>query len=343
MLTGCMLGTGIRLYRELEWYQGQTGFYYTKNTLTREQLDAFWENALDSSRGKVEDVVLFKRTKGKKIEKPDLNRSVKAELVEAAGNMHLIVPGRLMSGSFVTDSDRKGCVISKKTADTLFGSYEVTGETIFLDGQPYMIRGIVDLNSQLCMIQGTEKTAYPFMRTAAPGLPVSAVQQMFTGILPRETGWMAEGDLYLGIAGLFLWMPAWVVLSAGIFLCRRGIRRLEMVWTEWKYKDIALQALKTVLPVAAFAGICGLLLVSLHFTDDYIPTSWSDFSFWTQLVQDKWGDFLRLVKNPLQIADAAMLGHLAGVACSFTVSSFLLAWIFQTVLKKGGYKDESLV
>lgn len=332
-----MLGTGIRLYHELEGYQGQNGFYYTGDTFTREQLDTFWKNALESSKEKIEDVVLFKRTKGKKIENPDLNRHVKGELVEAAGNMHLIVPGRLMSGSFVTDSDVKGCVISKKTAETLFGAWEVTGETLYLESKPYIIRGIVNMDSQLCMIQGDEKTSYSFIRTASPGLPVSALKQMLAGLLPGESTWISEADLYLGIGRIFLWIPAWVVWAAGILLCRKGIRMLDTVWDGWKYKSIALQALKTVLPVAAFAGICGLLLASLRFSDDYIPTAWSDFSFWTGLLQDKWGNFLKLVKSPLQFADAAMLGDLAGVICFSTVSGFLLLWIFQTAWKKGGY------
>ena len=79
--------------------------------------------------------------------------------MEAAGDMRLILPGKLMMGSFVSDSDELGCVISKKTAEDLFSSYEVLNQILYLEGESYYIRGVLDLKEELCVVQGARGTA----------------------------------------------------------------------------------------------------------------------------------------------------------------------------------------
>ncbi len=294
---GCMIGAEAGLYARLAALEGQSGFYYLENTLTREQIADFWERASDDAKREILDIALFRESRGKVLKNEDLNRESKVKLIETAGNMNLVTPDRLMAGTYVTDSDPKGCVLSRKTADSLFGSFEVTGEQVVLGNSLYIVRGIVDLDGQICMIQGKPGKTYACLRALAPGIPLSVVRQRLAGILMEEKGWISECDLYLGIGRILLSLPLWVVL----FLFLGRIRRMIP------------ETFRFLIPIAGFGGICVLLLMSLHFSDDYIPSAWSDFPFWTQLFDEKKEAFLSLLNHPLYYADSRMLGSLAGI------------------------------
>ncbi|GFI44199.1 hypothetical protein IMSAGC018_01879 [Lachnospiraceae bacterium] len=294
-------------YVRLANTEGQSGFYYPEKILTREQIIGFWEHASDDAKREIRDMALFQESKGKLLKNEELNREAKVKMVETAGNMNLVTPDRLMAGAYVTDSDTKGCVVSRKTADTLFGSWEAVGERVTLGRNTYIVRGIVEMEGQLCMIQGEKGRTYSCIRIEAPGVPLSVVRQRLAGILIEEKGWISEGDLYLGIGRLFLYLPLWFLLF--LLLSRVGKMLPEMF--------------RFAIPIMGFAGICSLLLLSLHFSDDYVPSAWSDFPFWIQLFDEKKQAFFSLLHHPLYDADFRMLGSLAGLLAA----AFFVCWI----------------
>ncbi len=316
---GCSIGADAGFYVRLAEIEGQSGFYYTEHALAREQTKKFWENASDDARREIRDITLFRESGGKRLENRDLNRESKVKLVETAGNMNLVTPGRLIAGVYVTDSDAKGCVISKKTADSLFGSLEVTGEQVAMGKNTYYVRGIVDTEGELCMIQGEKGRTYSCIRIEAPGIPLSVVRRRLAGILMEGKGWISEGDLYLGIGRILLYLPLWAVL----FILLSRIR------------EMLPEILRFMTPVAGFAGVCALLLISLRFSDDYVPNSWSDFPFFTQLVEEKKQAFLALINHPLYYADAQMLGCLAGIlAATSAICGILIKYGSVVVFNK---------
>ena len=138
---GIGIGAALGFYVRLAGIEGQSGFYYSEKLLAREKIDGFWEQASDDAKREIRDLALFQESKGKVLKNEDLNRETKVKLVETAGSMNLVMPGRLCAGTFVTDSDSKGCVVSKKTADTLFGSVEALGEQLTLGKDTYIVRG----------------------------------------------------------------------------------------------------------------------------------------------------------------------------------------------------------
>lgn len=310
---GCAIGALAGFYARLNSIRGQSGFYYPENILTREQITDFWENASDDAKREIKDITLFRESTGKLLKSQDLGRESKVKLVETAGNMNLVTPDRLAAGAYVTDSDLKGCVLSKKTADSLFGDCEATGEQVVMGKNTYIVRGIVDTKGQLCMIQGEKGRTYPCIRIEAPGIPLSVVRQRMAGILAEEKGWLAECDLYLGIGRLLLYLPLWVLLFLGVI----------------RFGKMLPEMLKFMAPVMVFSGGCALLILSLHFSDDYVPTAWSDFEFFTQLFEEKKQAFFSLLRHPLYYADSWMLGSLAGIL----VTTVVLIWIMMRYRK----------
>ncbi len=155
----------------------------------------------------------------------------------------------------------------------------MTGEQVTMGGNTYIVRGIVDTKGQLCMLQGKKGRTYPCIRIEAAGIPLSVVRQRLTGILPEGKGWSSECDLYLGIGRLLLYLPLWVML---LYL----LKCIGKVLPEM---------LMFLVPVTGFAGVCALLLLSVGFSDDYVPTAWSDFQFFVQLFDEKQQAFLALL------------------------------------------------
>lgn len=322
---GCVIGAEAGFYVKLTTLEGLSGFYYPENILTREQIEGFWEDASEDAKREIQDITLFRETAGRTLKNVDLGRERKVKLVETAGSMNLVTPDGLVAGAYVTDSDSKGCVLSKKTADSLFGDCEATGEQVVMGRSTYIVRGIVDTEGQLCMIQGEKGRAYPCIRIEAAGVPLSVVRQRLVGILPEGKGWCSECDLYLGIGRILVYLPLWVLF---ILLLRR-IRKMlpEML------RPLAL--------VIGFAGVCSLLLLSLHFSDDYVPTAWSDFQFFTQLFNEKKQAFLDLLYHPLYSADSQMLGSLVGIlSATVVICGMLLKIRFEVVFNEISCENE---
>ena len=73
------------------------------------------------------------------------------------------------------------------------------------------------------------------------------------------------------------------------------------------------KATRAVLIVTIAFGVYGILLTSLNFSEDYIPTSWSDFEFFTELFQQKTDMILQILRNPWHLADMYMMGNLMSV------------------------------
>lgn len=94
------------------------------------------------------------------------------------------------------------------------------------------------------------------------------------------------------------------------------------------------ETFRFMIPITGFGGICALLLLSLHFSDDYIPSAWSDFPFWTQLFTEKKEAFLSLLNHPLYYADSRMLGSLAGILVT-TVGVCGILMTFYMIVFKG--------
>ena len=169
------------------------------------------------------------------------------------------------------------------------------------------------------MVQGEKGRTYSCIRIDAPGIPLSVVRQRLAGILMEEKGWVSECDLYLGLGRILLYLPLWILLF--LALNRMGKVLPEIFWF--------------VTPIVGFAGICALLLLSLHFSDDYVPSSWSDFSFWTALFDEKKQAFFSLLNHPLYDADSRMLGSLAGIlAATLLVCLIILKYGTLVVFKK---------
>lgn len=68
------------------------------------------------------------------------------------GNMQLVYPEKLLSGSYGTAGKEECCVISEGLADALFGSADVAGELVRADGKVLRIAGVIEKEEPVLMM-----------------------------------------------------------------------------------------------------------------------------------------------------------------------------------------------
>lgn len=318
-------------YHNLSELAGQVGFYYTDEPMTRGQLETFWGNASEKEKKEIQDIVLYRIEEKYMLSNCDLNRTTEAELVELAGNMQLAAGDCLLQGNFVAASDRKGCVLSKETAYQLFGTVKPIGETIWIlqaeeeriHKVPYEVRGVLNREDSLCMIQ-SNRDSYPYIRVKAKGVPLSLVKQRLAGLLPGETSWYSESDFYIGIGCFIVSLPLWVLLYQFIRWGRQYTGTMKTsVWREvWKC------GLVIVGIVLAF----GIVKMSIRFSEDYIPTAWSDFEFWGELFRQKIEMIRILIKKEWHWADGDMFRNLGWCMCCSVMGIFTFIFFKKNIV-----------
>ena len=72
--------------------------------------------------------------------------SIETTSYEIGGQYFVFHPLKLVSGSYISESDlaRDCVVLTRELAWSLFGAVDVTGMTVTIDNQPYVISGVVD-------------------------------------------------------------------------------------------------------------------------------------------------------------------------------------------------------
>lgn len=292
--------------RELQSYAGELVLGYGEPGISGEQVAGFWEQrAAEAEQEPLKDITLYCSKGYQTVENPEFGRTTAAAVTEVSGNMNPIFPNRLRKGSLVSVYDEKGCVLSEMLAEELFSSHEVIGKSVIVQGQEYVVRGLIGVSGKIAMIQGKKEDSYSNIWISYADMSASAAEQELYQILPQNAQVKSEGDLYVGIGRFFLMVPALLLFLLSVINVRR--------WCRKKIKNVWIRELCGGLFFLA-AALGGYLIISrgLYITDDYLPPSWEDFSFWGELAAEKAGDVKGFFSSGLEYRDRLMLLLLAG-------------------------------
>lgn len=297
---------------------GELGLVYQKESVTRAQAETWWENAGTDERTYIKNITLSRNQQNAEIRSEKNGTETHAQLIEAAGDMNLVIPGKLCEGSLAVSEDTMGCVVSKGLAQKL--NMSGTGGILVCENRRYAIRGILDIEEEMCIVQGAEDRAYTRVQIKYEKMPASSAVQMLAGLLPGEADIRAEGDLYRGLGRLFFLMPVCTLFVLVMKEFRRFYRNESRnIWMR--------EGCSILFPVLVLMGVFLLALLGIRFSDDYIPGAWSDFAFWSKLFQEKMTDLTRLMVSRLDYRDREMLLETAGCllwGCLASVSVCIL-------------------
>ena len=198
--------------------------------------------------------------------------------IQAYGDLRAIAPMQLLSGSFPLGDDTNGCLIDQASAWQLFHSTDAVGGVVTLGKNRYTVRGIVDAYEPMLILRSSNATYENLEFTAAD---TSAAKQQVETFLYRcnapNTYTLLESGLFARFARGFVWLCpcAFGIAGAIAFFKNARARRERPNAALPRYVVGAVLAVMTLV----------ILFNTFYWPQSFLPTKWSDFGFWRDLVE----------------------------------------------------------
>lgn len=301
--------------RDSLWHKGRISYRETEATLTYEDMRKLRAHVQQAGNG---DMAAWTQQVSRSISCESTGGSMTADILWIEGNAALVWDLQLAAGTLPGAGDKEGCALSLETALSLFGSTDIIGQEVVLDGHTYTVRGIFRQPDGLTMA-GTDP-GRPLALFPAAGAPESmrlsaidfAVYQTSEDTPQTQIQlWMQEAGVYIpgslqddtDAAGLYAFLatlPAYLLgllsflalYQAAKALCGVGVaawqRLKEDRLAPWHEKAQLLGAWGVgLLLIGLLAAIVlGQMPALVPIPPAYLPTRWSDFSFWGKLADD---------------------------------------------------------
>lgn len=259
---------------------------------------------------------------------PGLSRSSSVQKISLCGSSGLLYP----QSTLLMPADVDGCLIDRETAQALFGSSSPLGSRVELDGNSYVIRGIVEGNTPQIVVQGRPKSEDRLSRVTLQ-IPAGMDSTAAIGAFQNRHGlsgkWLPMG-FWEQAAGFFAHLAPVLGLLSAIF---------ALIKTALSLTSRPVLFLACVL----LAGTQWFLLLwmsgfSLAFPQELIPGKWSDFDFWGKLWQEKSQELLLQFTTP-KGAPELLLFQQSLTACGFGLLAVLLFPLSLPRLKVGNLRS----
>ena len=216
---------------------------------------------------------------------PSLNRKTNASLITTAGNSGLVLPGTRT----LENTDTGGCLIDEKLSVDLFGSSEICGETLLIEGRKYKILGILYGHRGIALIPAEKDTGTVIDRVSLK-IPEKENQQETIRRFSGSTG--IQGNLI----PLYLYKAfsdALIRVTASFFLLFLLIGIFRKIKVRSRKYTVIFFLAAGLLSAAACIWV---LDINIRVTGDMLPSKWSDFDFWSESARQKAGEAALLFK-----------------------------------------------
>ena len=240
---------------------------------------------------------LWGERKNQKAENSELSRTADVDALVVKGDSNLVYEG----GWNLTSDDPNGCVIDQKAAYALFGDTHVIGQEITWNNRELTIRGVLEGDSGLLIVQGEEgkDKNYGFIALEL-GTSLNTTGAVKNWISQHGiTGERIDLHIFQSWGNtMVLLLPLLMAISIFTPMVRQVI---EM-------RRIPVKFLLYLSGLLLFVGI--FLIISgyqFHFPEDIIPTRWSDFDFWSELWEQKSAEVATLLKGEKSHVEMKMI------------------------------------
>lgn len=208
--------------------------------------------------------------------KNEHKKSMTADTVVVFGDCRDITSAIMLQGAFPARTDWSGCAVSSGLAFSLWGSIDVCGLPIEMEGGMFYVRGVFEEEEPRLYHQARNESKEPLsnmqLTFSGTGTREKAERYLVTADFPG--GMILEQPLLEWALTMLFRLPA-VVLFVGIVV--RILRRGKKLW---HYPVLFLLYLPSVLVLSAGLFICMDLP---GIPAGFIPSRWSDFDFWSNL------------------------------------------------------------
>lgn len=245
---------------------------YLDGEMTAERLDDIRKVQQEKlEKEEMPQITGWSRGSMSKVEGETLGKSAEAEIISVWGDMKQVFWGELTCGSWAVKEDSAGCVISTHLSELLYGTAQGVENRLIYQGNSYTVRGVVEQQEALFLFQDKEgRFSNVELFYERKDYPASQAKAFLNANGLGNYSGFFEGNLYAGAAGITMLLPFWTMLLWGVG------------WVKKTQLPEGQKAKKMMLVLAAILVAALLFHGFVSFSEDYIPSSMSDFSFWSQ-------------------------------------------------------------
>lgn len=281
---------------------------HSSDMLTKQDILIALENEKIKGTEDTPVITAWKQADGQKLEYEELATAANLSVIEFWGDVTQVMPIKLVRGSIMTKEDETGCMIDENTAYRLFRTNDAVGRRLTYQGKSYCIRGVIKAREEVLIIPVTDdKNSYSnleFVYSSKESGKKNVSDFMEENGLADDYT-IVEGCFYAQLLQLASGLPLWLL---GLFLLYQFVitGKKFRVWfsqrinqrkynTKKRKKSMMCPEIKNLLEKTGLFFIFAITV--LLFTrlmsgfifpipERYIPTRWSDFSFWIKLVKE---------------------------------------------------------
>lgn len=301
---------------DTEWEKGGV----SPSALMRQQTYARQDGA-----GNQPEATLWQIYPKQEIQASD-KKKISVNVVAIFGNCEDIASSGLIAGAYPARSDESGCAVSTGLAFSLWGSVNVIGMPVKVEGRQFYVRGIFDGEEPRLYLQAQAESKEPLtnMQLTFTGLSTGERANQYLSSAGFPVGMILDLTLFAWVLEIIFRLPA-IILALGIL--GRVIRQGKMLW--------GYPALLAVYLLVAFCIVAGLwFCMDLpKIPSDLIPTRWSDFKFWKNIFEEQGKNLIAWMSaapafRDMELWIASFMAALLSVCASaFTAAAAMLVSI----------------
>lgn len=215
----------------------------------------------------------------------------KGEVLEYYGDISCLMPCRFKYGYW--SGDENGCVIDEGIAHALWGSSDVLGQTIKWNEKTWYVCGILEGMDDLVLFPAEKTNSMLFqglwLNFSEEQGGIDAAEQLLQKYqLPL--GIMTDLGLYVWLSKILATSPAFLLWMWAVVYITRRLWKLRHTWL--------LFLLSVPLMFIVMAMISRSVGFPWSIPARFLPTRWSDGSFWIRLCVQIKDDILTIFHIP---------------------------------------------
>ena len=253
---------------------------------------------------KEEDIYLFTGLKEEKgnIKNKEFNKSKESNIVEIVGNSSL-----LFNSTILFIDDKKGCLIDKSVAYDLFGSYDVKGREIDVEGKSYTIRDVLNNKENIVVIESNLE---------------KEMELLVLDITNKDERYIENFSNKYGLENNYITNKFYKETSSLVSLILPIIIEFIIIISMFRLiktqKNKLAKKIILIMVLLLFIYFFYLIInVKLKINYNIIPNEWSDFDYWSNMITKYYEKNKELLFIKKYSMDIPLINHMIkSIICS---------------------------
>lgn len=241
----------------------------------------FWQWMEKEGNKNISEAALWNMSENCTISSESTGREQKVSVCQMQGAPEAVFGSNLVEGRYFTTGEERMCLLDLDTAWQLFGSEQVSGLEVQMDGKIWRIAGVLKERRSLCVTAAKEDAVFDSVtiRKRDDGQSSDLAVSQVESILGSSQKPYIDGKLY----AITAWM-LWALMTSVLLL-------LLVKWLIWFQKGKTKRRFTMYIPIlCSFGNVFLCFLSGIKMANpgsDYLPAYWSELEFYGKLFQEK--------------------------------------------------------